>query len=488
MRAHQRPRLDRLTAQDLLMLRPEDAGWREDIGAVGVLAGETDLERVRALVTSRLPLIPRFRQVLHIPPWWLGRPLWVDAPRFAIEDHVRAAPLAPGAGESEFLAAVERLRIRPFDRARPLWELWLLPGLPDQRVGLYVKLHHSLADGVAGVATIAALLDTDPEAWPGPDIPWTPAPIPSGGRLLADQLRRIGTGVGHAGSALAHPLRSAERLRLLARAAGDIIGQPPLPPTSVNRPIGADRRVALVRSDLDRLKAIGHRHGATVNDVLLAGVTGGYRALLASRGETVDGLALRASVPVSLHTGDGTPDELNNVGSMFVALPVGTARADHALAVVTRETAARKRRVYKVAPGPVLSSRIVQDALWRRFDRQRWATLGVANVPGPPVEMYLAGSRLDEVFPIVPLFGNLTIGVGALSYAGQFSISIVADRTTCPDLDVFVSGLRATLDELSIPQTILIDKSPVILPPGALRSAPHRGTATGARSVFRADR
>jgi Wax ester synthase-like Acyl-CoA acyltransferase domain len=156
------------------------------------------IDAVRRRVEPRLHLVPRFRQVLYRPSWGLGWPVWVDAQSFNIADHVRVFPLPAPAGESELLAACERLRRQRLDPARPLWQLWLLPGLPQQRVGLFLRMHHAIADGVAGVAALGALLDLAADA-PSPAAPpWRPAPKPAAGELSA-------TTCGGAGKASSAP-------------------------------------------------------------------------------------------------------------------------------------------------------------------------------------------------------------------------------------------------------------------------------------------
>src|SRR6266498_6164704 len=150
-------RLDRLTAQDLLMVWPDDFGWPEDIGALAILDGARLLDRdgrvrieaVRRQLEPRLPLVPRFRQLLYRPRRGLGWPLWVDAAAFDLADHVRVHPLAAPGDEAQLLLACEQLARRRLDPARPLWEIWFLPGLPEQRVGLFLKLHHAFADGMS---------------------------------------------------------------------------------------------------------------------------------------------------------------------------------------------------------------------------------------------------------------------------------------------------------------------------------------------------
>jgi diacylglycerol O-acyltransferase / wax synthase len=452
--------MERLQAQDLMSLWPEALGWSQDIGALVILDGHglTDadgrfrIERARDLVAGRLHLAPRFRQLLYRPAFGLGWPLWVDAPSVDLAEHVRVLPLEAPADESRLLLACEQLRARRLNPSRPLWELWFLPGLPDGRVGLFMKLHHAIADGVAGVAALGAFVDLvpDPPATGAP--PRTPAPMPSRRALLADNLRRRVGELRRAFTRLDHPVATVRRARRGWPALREVFTEAPAPRTSVNRRVGWHRRFALVRSDLDLVKRIAHAHGGKVNDVLLAVLAGGLRELLLDRGERVDGLVLRAIVPVSLHTERPGQARGNLDGAMVVPLPVGEADDARRLELIAAETAERKRQDHPQS-GMVFRSIPIQRAFLRLAPYQPAINIYAANVPGPPVPLYFAGAPVLEVFPVVPILGNLTVGVGALSYAGQFNITAVADRDACPDLEVFVRGMRRSLDALARPLT-----------------------------------
>ncbi|MGY1671259.1 wax ester/triacylglycerol synthase family O-acyltransferase [Geodermatophilus sp. SYSU D00710] len=458
--------MDRLTAQDRMGLWPDELGWPLDIGAVAVLDGarllDADdrlrLDAVREAVARRLPGVPRLRRTLLTPRWFLGGPLWVDAPRFALADHVHEVGLPPPGGERQLLDAVEELRARPFDRSRPLWQMWFLTGLPQRRVGVYVRVHHAIADGVAGVATLGALFDAVPDPPSPPAVAWTTAQPPPAGELLRDHLRRRGRTVRRALRGAAHPVATARRVRGAWPAAmAGILGER-APRSSLNRPIGGHRRLVVVRAGLDTARQVAHHHGGTVNDVLLTAVAGGLRELLLSRGEPVDGLVLRAFVPVSLHTeGVGRPQG-NRDGVMAVPLPVGEPDPVRRLELIAADTRARKQRTR--SPGlNALPVDFLQRAAWRMATRQRAYNLSVTNVPGPPRRLFLAGAPLLELIPVVPIGGNLTLGVGALSYAGQLSLVAVADRDTCPDVEVFAHGVRTALQDLATSVT------PPLVPP-----------------------
>ncbi len=205
----------------------------QDIGALAVLDGSSLLEQngrfrietVRQAIEARLHLVPRLRQLLYEPRRGLGRPLWVDAPAFDVADHVHAAPLPASCDEVALLGATEQLRRRRLDRSRPLWEMWFLPGLPDRRVGLFVRMHHAIADGIAGVATTGTFLDATSDTPPAPAHPWTPGPTPTARALFVDNLRRHADQLGRAFSTFTRPVSAARQVRAARPAMRDVLAE-----------------------------------------------------------------------------------------------------------------------------------------------------------------------------------------------------------------------------------------------------------------------
>jgi diacylglycerol O-acyltransferase / wax synthase len=446
---------DRLDAADLSMIWPEDFGWPQDIGAIAILDGATlvdasgrvRIEEVRDRIGGRLPSLARFRQCLHRPHWGLGWPLWIDARSVDLGNHVGVFPVA-AADEAGFLSACERLRRRPLDRTQPLWQMWFLPGLPQGQVGLLMKLHHAVADGVAGVAAFGAFLDMTPDAPAPAASPWTPAPIPSNSELFRDNLSRRVQAARTLLSRLIHPMDTVREIRRDWPAVREAFGEGRAPLTSLNQRVGSDRRLALIRGRLDVVKGIAHAQGGTVNDVLLTAVAAGLRELLRSRGEPVEDLVLRAMVPVSLHHEQPGQARGNLDGVMIAPLPIGEPDDVQRLRWIAAETTRRKTKS-RPPGGTLFRNGLIQRAFIRHSARQRFMNVYVANVPGPPVPLYLDKAPLLEVFPVVPIMGNLTLGVGALSYAGQFNLTVVADRDACPDIQVFVQAAHNSLDELA---------------------------------------
>lgn len=456
---NERRRWERLTASDMFLLLWDDYGWSSDIGALAVLDGASLLEpdgrvkvdRVRRHLEPRLHLAPRFRQLLLRPRLGLGWPLWVDAPRFDIADHVRVHPVAAPGDEPRLVQACQELAQRRLDPSRPLWELWLLPGLPEKRVGAFLKLHHAIADGAAAAAAFGALLDLSADP-PTPDAPtWSPAPIPSAAELLYDNVRRRGQELGRGCAGLTHPARTLRHARETLPAWREVLAEEPAPTTSLNRPTSGVRRLAVIRDRLDTVKLIAHAHDAKVNDVVLAVVAGGLRDLIAGRGEDVVGLTQRAMVTISQHDEDAGHARGNKPGWMMVPLPLGEADPVRRLEQIAAETAARKNSPRPEAGSGIFRFVAAQRLWYRQFPRQRAVNLVVSNVPGPPVPLYLAGAPLEELFPVMPLMGNLTLVVGAISYTGQLNLTAVADGVLCPDLEVFVAGVRSAMGDLGRP-------------------------------------
>jgi WS/DGAT/MGAT family acyltransferase len=318
---------------------------------------------------------------------------------------------------------------------------------------MFMKVHHAIADGVAGVATLGAFLDAVPVAADAPVQPWTPVAAPSAHELFEDNLRRRVYALGRAFLTLARPVTALRHMRDAWPALSETFAEERAPRTSFNRPIGQGRRLAVIRSSVDRVGEIAAAHDATINDVLMAAIAGGLHDLLRGRGERVEDLVLRAFVPVSLRQEQRGRAEGNLDGIMMVPLPIGVLDPVRRLQLIAAETTERKKR-NRPRAGTLLRNGVIQRLFLRVMAHQRWANAYVANVPGPTVPLYLAGAPLLEVFPVVPITGNITLGVGALSYAGQFNLTAVADRDACPDVDVFAQGVRDALHALAAPALV----------------------------------
>ncbi len=457
-------RFRRLSSFDLMFLRLETPEWPCHFGGLTVLEGEALLDdegrlrmrEITARLERRLPLVPELRRRLHVPGPLGGRPLWVDDPRFAIERHVHQTTVPTPGGDGELLETAAQVAMRSLDRRRPLWELWFFTGLEEDRVAAMLKLHHSVADGMAAVTIMASLFDLDPAVPDPAPASWVPERLPSERALRADNLEaKIETVRGLVADATrpGAGARMAASIGRVARIARSYAGANPelqAPPTSLNRVVGAGRRIGVVRLDLAAVKGAAHAHDATVNDVVLDLWSGGLRRLLASRGEATD-LELITSLPVSLRADAGSEAVDNRSGWVAFALPTSEPDPSSRLGEIARRT-----RVVKATQQPAaiagFMAALAATPLARPFTtHQHTNNVLVTNVPGPPVPMYMFGARVVEILPIVELVGNVGLVLCAFSYAGRLSLVVTADATGFPDLDVLVDGMEREWDALVTP-------------------------------------
>jgi WS/DGAT/MGAT family acyltransferase len=457
---------DRLSAIEAGYLYVEGPGYPMHVGSVATFeagplldgAGRLRIDDLRALVAGRLDLLPQLRRRVVWPPLDLDRPRWEDDPTFDVAHHMDVVE-APAPGDDEVLQrlAAETWSER-LDRSHPLWHMRFVTGLDAGRVALIERTHHALVDGVAGVDVAAVMLGTSPEVEIPRPSAWTPAPpAPDAVRAatgLRDQLLDWVEVAAGAGATLAHPATLADRVRAMADVASTLAADGLAPHSSFNRPTGVTRRLAWVRARLEQVKAAGARAGGTANDVVLAAVAGGVRATLLHRGEAVaHDAVLKILVPVSIRRADEHGVLGNRVSGLVVPLPIGLGDPGQRLAAIAAETTRRKSGHDTTATVTALDAADrLPPALLRWIapvvHHQPLVNLVVTNVPGPGVPLYLMGARMLEAFPIVPLVGNLSVGVAVLSYDGALTIGVTADEATCPDLDVLVDGIERSLHAL----------------------------------------
>jgi WS/DGAT/MGAT family acyltransferase len=393
-------------------------------------------------------------------PGHLANPVWVDDPEFNIEYHVRRSSLPRPGTEVQLLDLVSRLTSRPLDRKRPLWEVYLVEGLADGRVAVITKTHPALVDGLTAIDISQVLLDVEPDAPVPEPVTWQPQRLPSGAELvlqaLDEYVRRPSSAVDTARAALTDVRSTAARLGgvaegLLRTARRAVL---PAPNSPLNAPVGRQRRVALARAALEDIKDIRRAHGGTVNDVLLNVVTGALREWLLSRGEpVVAGTSVRALVPISMQDDDAVAG--NRVSSYLVDLPVGEPNPRvrlTRLSYAMRGTAQHGRSVGAdslialtgFAPPTLhaLGARAARGLSRRLFN------LVITNVPGPQVPLYAAGSRMLEVFPVVPLASGQGLAIGMTSYHGRVFFGLNADRDSVGDVDVLADLIEQEVAEL----------------------------------------
>jgi WS/DGAT/MGAT family acyltransferase len=453
---------DRLTGLDSSFLHLEREGAHMHVASTIIFEGPPPpYVDFRDHISSRLHLVPRFRQRLRFVPLGQGRPVWVDDPHLNLTYHVRHTSLPSPGSEEQLRNLAARIFSQELDRSKPLWELWLVEGLEGGRFAIVGKSHHCLVDGVSGMDITSILFDLekDPDrSMEASADRWQPQPEPSKAQLLADALlerslspREVTRGFRRL---LRGPRRAVRRLTEDLVAAGSFAWTGmAAPETPFNVPIGPHRRFAWVRASLDDLKQVKNELGGTVNDVVLAAVTGGLRRYLRARGHPTEELEIRAMVPVSVRTADQHGSLGNQVSAMMAPLPVWCGDPVERLQLIRSKMGDLKSS--KQAMGATLLTQLADFApptvagqAARLQSRQRFFNLVVTNIPGPQIPLYLLGRRMERVFPMVPLAKNQGVCVGIMSYDGQVNFGLIGDYDAMGDLDDLAGDLEASLDEL----------------------------------------
>ena len=419
------------------------------IGAVLVLdaaQGFSVVEARRAL-GERIRTIPRLRQRLYRAPPGCGRPYWADDPAFDINKHVRQACCPPPGDERALLDLAAARLGEPMPRSRPLWSATFVTGLAGGGTGLLVIMDHVLADGIAGLAVLGMLVD-QVAGTAGARTGRFPAPAPRARELAADAWRSRLHRVARGGPGAPRQARGMRRIREgIAELGG---ARPPRrrPPTSLNRPVGPRRRLDVVAVDLAAIRDLGHAHGGTVNDVVLAAVAGALRTLLAARGEQLGEVTI--TVPVAARRA-ATGGELgNHIGIMPVTVPAtgdfGTRVTRTAAITRERKSGARGASATLFVPAFLLLAR---TGLLRWFARhQRVVHTFVTNLRGPDDLLTFGGAMVRAIIPIPSTTGNVTVTFAAASYAGTLRITILSDPARMPDAPALAAAL---CHELSAP-------------------------------------
>ena len=467
---------ERLSALDASFLAVEGPSAHMHVGWAATFTPPVDGPRpdfddLFDHIAGRLGRAPRFRQRIAPDALGLNAPLWIDAEGFDPAQHIHRS------AAEDLSQLADAVLSEPLRRDRPLWEFWIADRLADGRIGLVGKAHHCMVDGIAAVELGSLLLDLEPDAGPAPDDPdWLPAPAPHALELLArgawdrtrEQLDLLRYPLALARAPFRLPglgLRSARAL------AGAML---PVAPTSpLNEPGSPDRHLATARRPLDELRAIRHAHGVTVNDVLLAGVAGALRRH-AHRAEERP-RDLKAMVPVNVR-GDDADALGNRITFMFVELPASVADPLVRLRLIGEATRMRKEsgvpedadaalKALSYAPRPV------QKAAAHALASPRVYNLVVSNIPGPRAPMYMAGCRLDDAYPVVPLSARHALSVGMTTIGDHVCFGLYADPETLPDSDALARDLDAALDEL---RATIDEPWPISPPPPSGSATPFR--------------
>ena len=453
--------MDRMSPQDASFLHIEDDKNHMHIGSVGIFEGPPpEHGDFCAMVASKLPLVPRYRQRVRSVPLDLGRPVWVDDPHFNIGYHIRHTALPHPGGDEQLRNLVGRVMAQQLDRNKPLWEMWVVEGLHDDHWALVSKTHHCMVDGVSGTDLLTVILDSEPEPQRLTEDDWQPEPAPSPVRIVRDTVVERFVSPYEVVRSLRAATRGPQQLRAFARdmasgvrSMGNVVRA--VPETTLVGPIGPHRRWVWARSTLADVKKVRAGLGGTVNDVVLTAISGGFRELLLARGEPVDERVVRSLVPVSVRTPGERGTYNNRVSAMFADLPVGIADPVERLAAIRAQMDGLKESKQAVA-GEVLTSLSgfappMLLALGARVATrlpQRNINTVTTNVPGPQQPMWALGRKMLEAFPYVPIMGSVRIGIAIFSYNGMLNHGVTGDYDGAPDIDVLAQGIEDGMADL----------------------------------------
>lgn len=421
-----------------------------------------DHDRLVELIADRISFVPRYRQRLQPVPGRLANPTWIDDPDFDLGFHVRRSALPRPGSMDQLRELVGRIVSRPLDRSRPLWEVYFVEGLADGRVAVLSKAHLALVDGVETVDLGQVLLDVSSDVRSLGGDEWRAGrratPFGLVAEALGDSVHRprivLDTVRSNAEAAVRTFGGAADRA---GRIADALTNRRPSPDSPITGELSQQRRIVTVRTSLADHRAIRDVHGGTVNDVVLATVTGALRGWLMTRAESLGGLRrIRAVAPVSV-----IDDELEAtaLGSQIAAhrvdLPVGEPSAVVRLHQVSYSFQAHKDTGRAVAANRLagiagfapatfhaIGSRVAVEELRRGFQ------VAVTNVPGPQSPLHAAGARMVETYPVHPLLPGHALAIGVTSYDGQVFYGVTADRDLLPDVELLGACVTEALDEL----------------------------------------
>ena len=465
---------DRLSSLDTSFLHLEDATTPMHVGSVMVFdapIGGFDYESLVTLISQRIAHVPRYRQRIKTVPGSLANPVWVDDTNFDMSYHVRRSALPRPGSDEQLEELVARIQPRPLDRSRPMWEVYLVEGLAEDRFAIITKTHHSLVDGISAVDIGNVLVDGNPTASEGVLTTWRARPEPSGLELVVSALSEAARTPSQVVETVQHGVSDVTRaVGKVASVAGDVISTlarvsaRPAPESPLNATVGRARRYVMIGTDLEDYRKVRSRLGTgsfaeevTVNDVILATIAGAFRSWLLTRGESVyPGTTIRAMVPVSVHAGDDAPTGAQ-VTACFVDLPVGEPGPSmrlHQIAFSMRqqmEGGSRRAVSADTLSGLGGFAPPTMHALGARLGgmvSRRLYNVVITNVPGPQTPLYAAGARMVSTYPVTPLGREQALSIGLTSYDGGVYYGLYADRDAMPDADVLGRGVVDALHEL----------------------------------------
>ncbi len=457
------PTVERMSPLDAAFLQAEDEepGTSLAIASIAVFDGPPPSQAdFAAVLAGRLPLLPRYRQKARRVPLDLGPPVWVDDEHFDLAYHLRRTALPPPGGDAELAALMGRVMSARLDRRRPLWEYWLVEGLEGGRWALLSKVHHCMVDGVSGTDLYGVVLDPTPQVRPPAPDDWRPAPEPSDLWLTAGATRDLALLPLRQARAVVTAARQPALLaRQLLQTAGGLLALSaaawPARRSSLAGPLSATRRFAFARGSVSDVATVRRALGGTFNDVVLAAVAGGFRALLLSRGERPDADLIRTLVPVSTRAPGEESIRDNRVSLLLAMLPVEIADPVERLGAVRDRMSRLKARheaeagaavtaLAAIEPFPLVAAPVRLAA----HLPQRSVITVTTNVPGPRTPLYGLGRRVVEIIPYVPIASTLRTGVAIFTYCGHLTVGITGDFDTAGDVTVLARGIEQGLADL----------------------------------------
>ena len=432
------------------------------IASLAVFEGPApSYEEFLTSVQERLPLVPLYRRKLRKIPFNLGPPVWVDAHDFDIRYHIRQTAIPSPGGEEQLSRLMGRVMSQRLDRRYPLWECWLVDGLAEGRWALIFKVHHCMVDGISGTDLYRAIFDLTPD--PAPLTVSEPAPAPAepsdvelAAYAVLDALTLPVRDIAALARMLASPETAIQRARDVLQGLASLAGALwPAPGSSLTGPIGRQRRYTWARVSLADVKEIKRELGGTVNDVVLAAISGGFRALLLARGEEPAPAMLPSLVPVSVRAAGEESIYDNRVSAIVAHLPVHIpGPAERLAAVVTQMSELKASKEVAAGEAVVSLGRYTWFPFASLFVRaafslpQREIVTVTTNVPGPQQPIYALGRRLAEFVPYVPIASTVRTGISVFSYCGDITFGITGDYDTTPDIEVLARGIENSVADL----------------------------------------
>ena len=460
-------------------MRPSDAFFwyaeaatpelRPLVAGLFLLDREPDRARFRAAIDRLTVSMPRLRQRVVEAPFGLGLPVWREDPEFDLDYHLREIVLPEPATNRRLLRFVGEVFSAPLDHLRPLWEAHLIGGLEGGRSALFMKLHHAVMDGVGSNALFDAMTQVRRG---GAVTPARPAPaFRVSDAAPAGALVRRGIAVaGTAARALVDPVDSFRQVARLVRGLGGLVGEIAAPrvATGNGNGTGIGRRLDGIVLSLPRMRRIKARLGVTLNDLVLAAVGGAVARYHARRGAHID--TMSCMVPVSLRQDHERADLGNRVGGFLIQLPIGEPDPLARLSRIREQTQAAKRGGNGAAYQLLMQASALVPAAVFRGVAHRMAgrtELICSNVPGPSTARYLAGARVDAVYPFAPVMLGTPLAIALVSYGTSYGVGIAADPSVIPDPERLGRYLELAIDDIER------CAEPAVSP----RGAKHAGTA-----------